>query len=59
MFAFIHYAVKYNKYNQKIVREFWLKPYLRFVGKISVIKQSKAAFPHEITELNVAEISRF
>lgn len=29
--------------------------YLRFVGKISVIKQSKAALPHEITLLNTAD----
>lgn len=32
--------------------------YLKCVGNISVIKQSKAAFPHEITLLNTAETTK-
>lgn len=31
------------------------KTYLRFVGNISVMRQSRAAFPHEITPLKMAD----
>lgn len=32
--------------------------YLKFVGKTSVIKQSNAALPHDITELNTADTTK-
>lgn len=33
--------------------------YLKFVGKISVIKQSKAALPQLIALLNMADTTKF
>lgn len=32
--------------------------YRKFVGNTSVIKQSNAALPHEITELNTADTTK-
>lgn len=36
-----------------------IKPHLKLVGNISVMRQSSAAFPQLMTPLNTAETNRF
>lgn len=54
--------VALNEKNRTILIYFTLNEktsYLKLVGNISVIRQSRAAFPQEITPLNIAEMTKF